>query len=277
MDYRRRSPGPIITAIGWSENRAFPYNRHPVDNLGSLQICYACAVVVLSYAIRGSAGFGAVTIPLLALALPMKIIVPVVTVLGVLSSCSILAGDARHVVWRELWKILPSSLVGAAAGLYLFNVFDAATIAHALGGVVLCYGSHTFLLSIRPHPEWKLPLRLMRPLMGATGGFAGTLFGSLAGIFYAMYLDMKELPKEQFRATIAAMLFVLGSIRGAGYFALGAFNRDALIACAIALPLMLIGAVLGNRIHANLNQPLFRRFVAAILIVSGMSLLMVES
>ena len=54
-----------------------------MDNLGPFQIAYACAVVVLSYAIRGGAGFGAVTIPLLALVMPMKIIVPVVTILGV--------------------------------------------------------------------------------------------------------------------------------------------------------------------------------------------------
>lgn len=248
-----------------------------MDNPGALQIGYACAVVVLSYAIRGSAGFGAVTIPLLALALPMKIIVPVVTVLGILSSCWILASDARHVIWQELWRLLPSSLVGAAVGLYLFNVIDAATIARGLGAFVLCYGSYSLYLSAMPRPDLKMPPGLMRPLMGTTTGFAGTLFGSMAGVFYAIYLDMKSLPKDQFRATIAAMLFVLGSVRGAGYFALGAFNRDAMIACAIALPLMLIGALLGNRIHTNLNQPLFKRFVAMLLIASGVALLLVDS
>jgi hypothetical protein len=246
-----------------------------MDNLTAVQIVYACSVVVLSYAIRGGAGFGAVTIPLLALALPMKIIVPVVTVLGVLSSCSILAGDAKHVIWRELWQLLPSSLVGAAIGLYFFNVFDAATIAHALGVVVLGYGSHALFSSFRPKTGWQLPLRLMRPVIGATAGISGTLFGSMAGMFYAIYFDMKKLPKNQFRATVAAMLFVLGSVRGVGYLALGAFNHDAMIACAFALPLMAIGAFLGNHIHTNLNQPMFRRFIAILLIVSGVPLLMV--
>ena len=246
-----------------------------MDSLGPVQIGYACAVVVLSYAIRGGAGFGAVTIPLLALVLPMKIIVPVVTVLGVLSSCSILAGDAKHVVWRELWQLLPSSLVGAAIGLYFFNVFEAATIAHSLGAVVLCYGTYAMYLSYKPRPDWPLPLRLLRPLIGTTAGISGTLFGSMAGMFYAIYFDLKNLPKDKFRATVAAMLFVLGSVRGAGYLALGAFNREAMIACAFALPLMLVGTLLGNHIHTNLDQPLFRRFIALLLIVSGIPLLMV--
>ena len=246
-----------------------------MDNLGPLQILYACAVVVMSYAIRGSAGFGAVTIPLLALVLPMKIIVPVVTVFGVLSSCSILAGDARHVIWRELWQVLPSSLIGAAIGLYFFNVFEAATIAHGLGVVVLCYGSHGLYRSIKPGITPPLPMRLMRPLTGITAGISGTLFGSMAGMFYAMYLDMKRLDKDHVRATMAAMLFVLGGVRGIGYFAMGAFNHEALIACACGLPLMLLGAFLGNHIHANLDQPMFRRFIAILLIISGVPLLMI--
>jgi uncharacterized membrane protein YfcA len=113
--------------------------------------------------------------------------------------------------------------------------------------------------------------------MGLTAGFAGTLFGSMAGIFYAIYLDLRQLSKEQFRATIAATLCVLGSVRGIGYYAVGAFNREALIACAVALPLMIVGALLGNRIHANLNPLLFRRFIAMLLIASGAPLLLAGS
>lgn len=158
---------------------------------------------------------------------------------------------------------------------HFFNVFDAATIAHGLGVVVLCYGSHGLYRSIRPGTTPPLPMRLMRPLTGMTAGISGTLFGSMAGMFYAMYLDMKRLDKDHFRATMAAMLFVLGGVRGIGYFAMGAFNREALIACACGLPLMLLGAFLGNHIHANLDQPMFRRFIAILLIVSGVPLLMI--
>lgn len=267
----------IVRSFILSIERPFPYARCRLDDLSPLQIGYACAVVVLSYAIRGSAGFGAVTMPLLALAVPMKVLVPVVTVLGVLSSCWILAGDIRYVVWHELRRLLPSSLLGAAIGLYFFNVFDAATIAHSLGAFVLCYGTYTLYGSWRRQPPRHLPQHLMRPLMGGTAGFAGTLFGSMAGIFYAIYLDLRKLPKAQFRTTIAATLCVLGSVRGIGYYAVGAFNRDAMIACAVALPLMIVGALLGNRIHANLDQPLFRRFIAILLIASGIPLLFAVS
>ncbi|MBI1989316.1 MAG: sulfite exporter TauE/SafE family protein [Betaproteobacteria bacterium] len=241
--------------------------------LTALELIYLCAVLVLSYAIRGSAGFGVVTIPLLALVLPMKIVVPLVTVLGVISSCSILARDARHVEWREILRLLPFTVAGTLIGLYFFNAVDARTLARGLGALVLAYGGHTLVQTMRPLPQWKLPLRLMLPLTGALAGFVGTLFGSMAGVFYAIYLDMQRLGKNAFRATIAALLLVLGSMRGAGYFALGAFDRETLLACAVALPLMFAGVMLGNHIHTNLNQTAFRRVVSIILIASGVPLL----
>ena len=121
--------------------------------------------------------------------------------------------------------------------------------------------------------QWNLPLQLMLPLTGAGAGFIGSLFGSLAGVFYAIYLDMQRLGKNAFRATIAALLLVLGSMRGVGYFALGAFDHETLLACAVALPLMFAGVMLGNHIHTNLNQTAFRRVVSVILIASGVPLL----
>lgn len=45
-------------------------------------------------------------------------------------------------------------------------------------------------------------------------------------------------------------------------------------ACAAALPLMMLGAFLGNRIHANLEQLRFKRFVAVVLIASGVPLVL---
>ncbi len=48
---------------------------------------------------------------------------------------------------------------------------------------------------------------------------------------------------------------------------MGAFDREALIACAAAL--MAAGIYIGHRLHANLNPVQFRRFVALILPRAG--------
>ena len=63
-------------------------------------------------------------------------------------------------------------------------------------------------------------------------------------------------------------------VRGAGYFAVGAYDREALMATAVSLPLMFVGVALGNRIHANLSEIAFRRLLGIVLIGSGIPLML---
>ena len=245
-----------------------------MDALTLPQIVYFGIVLILSYAVRGSVGFGGVTVPLLALVMSLKIVVPMVTFLGLFSSLVILAKDYRHVVWRDALRILPFSLIGVLIGLYFFKTLDARTLAHALGVVVLVYGGYSLWVTMRPGLKWRPPAQAVTPVAGTIAGFVGTIFGSMAVMFFAIYLDLLKFGKNEFRATVAAILFALGIFRGVGYAAVGAFDRDVLIACAAALPLMMIGVFLGNHIHANLNPLAFKRLVALILIASGAPLLL---
>jgi uncharacterized protein len=46
-----------------------------------------------------------------------------------------------------------------------------------------------------------------------------------------------------------------------------------LVTTAIALPMMLVGIFIGNRVHTGLSELAFRRLVSGALIVSGLALL----
>jgi uncharacterized membrane protein YfcA len=236
-------------------------------------VFFAC-VIIVSYSIRGGSGFGGVTVPLLALIMSLKILVPVVTVLGIFSSWSIVAREHRHIAWGPLKRIAPWSLAGALAGLYFFSTLDSRALARGLGAIVIVYGIYSLWTTYRVAGETRAPMRLVTPVAGTVAGFVGTLFGSMAGMFFAIYLDMLRLAKNEFRASAAAILFGLGIVRGIGYAAVGAFDRDALIACAAALPLMALGIYIGNHLHANLQPLHFRRFVALVLMASGVPLLL---
>jgi uncharacterized membrane protein YfcA len=244
-----------------------------MNSLSAIEILYCCVVLVLSFALRGGIGFGAAALPLIALVLPMKLVVPVFTVLGIFSSWSVLFKDSRHVDWRELLRLLPYTVVGASVGLYFYAVFDTGTLARGLGVLVLSYGSFTLWQSLRRRPASKWSSALILPVMGTLAGFVGALFGAMAGVFYAMYLDMQKLDKNKFRATVAASLLVLGVVRGGGYAAVGAYDHEALVAIGASLPLMFAGVLLGNRIHTNLSEDAFRRILSIVLIGSGIPLL----
>lgn len=235
---------------------------------------FFAVVVFVSYAIRGSTGFGGVTVPLLALIMSVKTVAPVVTFLGLVSSWIILQKDHRHVVWSALWRVLPWTAVGVVIGIYFFKTLDSRTIAKALGVFAILYGVQSMWRTFKPAPERRLPLHAIAPIAGGVGGFVGALFGASAGMFFAMYLDLLKFAKVEFRATVAAILFALGLMRASGYIWAGGYDRDALLFCAAALPIMAVGVWAGSHIHANLDQLRFQRLVAAILMLSGVPLLL---
>lgn len=244
-----------------------------MDTLSVPELLYFCFIIVISYAIRGSAGFGGVTVPLLAWVMSLKTVVPMVTFLGVVSSIAILRTEHRLIAWKDLWRVLPWTALGVAIGIYFFKILDATVLARMLGGFVLAYGSYALLMTWHTPGKLQLPMYAITPTAGTLAGFVGTMFGSMAGMFFAIYLDILRHGRDAFRATVAAILFALGILRGGAYIIAGEFTRDVLIACAVALPMMGLGIFIGNRIHANLNDVAFKRLVAAILMVSGLPLL----
>jgi|ERR1044072_86457 uncharacterized membrane protein YfcA len=237
------------------------------------QAAYCVIVIVAAYAVRGGTGFGsAAAMPLLALVVPLKVLVPVWTLLGVASSVTIVAHDYRQIAWRELLRTVPAGLIGIVAGLYAFKTLDTRTLTLGLGALVVYYGCWSLWMTTRP-PAQPFASRIIAPAAGFLGGFVGTTFGTMASIFYAIYFDAIRLAKAHFRATMSAMMLTLSVIRGAGYFAVGEFGREALIAFAFAFPLMLLGIFIGDRFHADMPELTFRRAVSLILIVSGAALM----
>ncbi len=170
-------------------------------------------------------------------------------------------------------RLLPTCLVGVLAGLYLFTALDAGVLAFGLGVLVLLYGLYSLAGTLRPPPQWRVSARAAAPFAGFLGGLIGTAFGTMASLFFAVYLDAIRMEKEQFRATMSAILLALVVLRAAGYGAVGEFTGEVMITFAIALPMMLAGIYLGNRIHTGLSEIAFRRMVSLALILSGLALL----
>ena len=96
----------------------------------------------------------------------------------------------------------------------------------------------------------------------------------MGSVFFAIYFDAIRLAKEQYRATMTAILLTLTVVRGVGYWAVGEFSREVLIAAAMLFVPMLIGIFIGNRFHHGMSDLTFRRTVSGALIASGVALLM---
>ena len=78
-------------------------------------------IVLAGYVIFGITGFGSalVIVPLLSWHWPLAKVVPVVLLLDVLATGHIGLRHRAQVQWRELARLAPTVLLGAAAGVWL--------------------------------------------------------------------------------------------------------------------------------------------------------------
>jgi uncharacterized membrane protein YfcA len=242
-----------------------------LEALSTQNLVLGAAVICSAYLVRGIAGFGSglIAIPLLALMMPLTAAVPIVVLLDYIASASHGIKHCEAIQWRDLLPLLPFSVIGVLLALYLFNHVHGQVLQYGLGGFILLFAIYS-LFSMPPKAKpsilWAVP-------GGTLGGFIGTLFGT-GGPFYVLYLKLRDLDKNQFRATFATMFLIDGIGRLFGYLISGFFTLDLIKLVAMAIPLMAIGMYVGGHIHTNLSQQVFQRGISLLLLLSGFSLLL---
>ncbi|MBV9362377.1 MAG: sulfite exporter TauE/SafE family protein, partial [Betaproteobacteria bacterium] len=125
-----------------------------LQTLSHLELAYCVAVLLFTFALRGSVGFGgAVGLPLLALVLPVKVLAPAWSLIGIVSSLAIVGHDRKDVDWRAFAGLLPGCALGVAAGLFIFKSLDAALLARTLGAFVILYAAYSLWLTRGGPPQ----------------------------------------------------------------------------------------------------------------------------
>jgi uncharacterized membrane protein YfcA len=230
---------------------------------------YAGGVLFVAYLVRGIAGFGSglIAVPLLTLIASVTTVVPVVVSLDYIGSASQSFRNLGHIAWREQVVLVPSMLIGIGAGLWLLTELPTWVLARVLAVFVIAFGIYQ-LLPFRP----ARASRLAALFCGILGGLLGTLFGT-GGPFYAIYLNLRGLDKDAFRATFALNFLIDGGVRLIAYVAMGLYRREMLSHLLVALPIVGAGLYLGGRIQTGLSQRTFMQMISLLLLASGVALL----
>src|SRR5438046_6115686 len=137
-----------------------------MQDLSPLELAYCVAVLLFTFALRGSLGFGgAVGLPLLALVIPVKVLAPAWSLIGIVSSAAIIGHDREHVAKREFLRLLPGCALGIAAGLFFFKTLDAVLRARSLGAFTILSAIYTlFISTLVAGLSSPVPPAVLRPL-----------------------------------------------------------------------------------------------------------------
>ena len=229
------------------------------------------AVLLGAYFIRGITGFGSglISVPLLALFLPLQFVVPLILLLDFTASLVIGGLHFRRVRWGEIGVLIPFSIIGVIAGTSLLVKLPPEPMLIALAAFVFIFAVRSML---NVHGD-KLASRAWAVPAALTGGTMGALFGT-GGPPYVIYLNHRIRDKSDLRATFSALFFTEGLTRIASFLIVGLLlSREIWIAYFAALPVMLGALYLGGRVHVGLSQAQMTRLVGVLLLVSSVSLL----
>lgn len=237
-------------------------------------LAVVAAVSAGTYLLFGLTGFGstALAVPLLVHLVPLRYLVPLLALLDLLAALLVSVRARKGVRWDELRRIVPAMVLGSAAGALLLARAPEGPLLVILG--VLLVGYSAFALLRRGGPPrfgaaWGMPT-------GLAAGALASMYGN-GGLVTAIYIGGRIRDKDELRATAAAIVVVNASARTLFFGVTGLLTQDGLLLAALLLvPSVLLGIVLGSRLHAVVPAHLVLRAIYLTIAVAGAALLVRE-
>ncbi|WP_425500809.1 sulfite exporter TauE/SafE family protein [Pseudaquabacterium terrae] len=235
---------------------------------------YAVAVpAVLLMGISKSgfgAGFGALAVPLMALAVPVPQAAAVM-----LPLLAIMDGFGLKALWREfdrplLKLLLPAGLLGTLIGTLSFGLLQPKTVAGIVGAITLVF------LAIRtffpPRADAPPPPRALGVMAATVSGFT-SFVAHAGGPPIGFYLLPLKLTPIRFTATLAVFFAAINTSKWIPYAALGLIDGTNMLTSLVLAPLAPIGVWVGVRLVRVIPQALFYRLFSVGMLLTGLKLL----
>jgi hypothetical protein len=235
-------------------------------------ILLAGFIVALGHFIKGLSGFASAlfAIPLLALFLDIKFVVPVFLLFDLVSGVILTLQTRKFIDRKEAVLLLLGLVVGTGIGTYFLVFFGDIVLKRVFGGLIILFALR--MLIWNNEGARKQISRIWAPVSGFLGGCAGGMFG-LNGPPMILYLTHQLKDKQVFRATLYAVFFVDSCYRLILY-SLSRLITFEIVKFALYLtPFLLIGIFLGSKLHMKVEEKAFRKIVALVLLMAGIFLI----
>lgn len=215
-------------------------------------------------------GFGALAVPLMALAVPVPqaaaVMLPLLLVMDAVG---------LHQLWRHrdgalLRLLLPAGLIGVGVGTLLFGVLPGKTVSAVVGALTLLFLAQR--LFFPPRREGVAPSKPLGFALGVAAGF--TSFVSHAGgPPISAYVLPLRMPPLTMTATTAVFFAVVNSSKCVPYAWLGLIDARNLWTSLLLMPLAPVGVWVGVRLTRRIDPTWFYRLAYTGMFLAGTKLL----
>lgn len=227
----------------------------------------------VGYFVKGVAGIGNTLVVTSAMAYTRTNaeITPVELLLCVPTNLAVTWVYRRHIDWKLAIAPLCMVLAGDALGVLLLKNVDVTAMKAVFGVVLILLSVEQLWRELRGKPTRAGHPALMLTL-GISAGVLCGMFG--VGALLAAYLSRVTTDDATYKGTMSIIFTIENFFRVLAYSATGLLTAVSLTRAAILLPFMGAGLFLGIRLSNRLNARTMRLIIGAMLLLSGLPLLL---
>jgi len=236
------------------------------------QFLIICLILAMAEAVYVLLGFGAglIAVGTMALLLPeLKDAVVLLLLVNLPAELWVVRSSWQRISWRGVLVIFVGVALGIPLGTSLLRWGDARFLLIVLGVFLVAVGA--IFLFVKDTRERQMPRWVAGPI-GVISGVLTGLFGT-GGPPLILYYQFQGVDKAAFRGNLMAVFLLMTTVRVPSYAVFGLITAPRMWSALAVLPAVILGALIGNRIHLRIEESTFRRLVSAALLLIGLLLL----
>ena len=236
---------------------------------GIITILFILSIAAFILSTISGGGGSLVLVPVLNFTLGVTNTAPVLNLGSFLGRPSRLILFWNHIQWKVCIYYAPAAVTGAWLGSWLFSSVKLEWLQIVVG---------IFLISTvwqyrfgEKRKSFTMKLWYFIPL-GLLASVLGTIIGALGPVLNPFYLNL-GLDKEDLIATKTANSFIMGLTQIGSYTFFGLLHGELWV-YGIALGIgATIGNIIGKKFLSKMKSNLFRKFLIALMVISGILLI----
>ena len=223
---------------------------------------WVCLIFFMAGLTKGLSGFGSVllSIPLLAIFLDIKTVIPLTALVGLSMSLVLLFQLRRYLEWKKIYPLLIAAIPGIPLGVVFLKKLDKAVVLYVLGVVLIVYSLYSLLwrsTEKRIHGYWAYPL-------GFLAGCLGGAFGA-TGPAAIVYTSLQTWSKDQIKVTLQGFFVISGLIVVFFQAINGLMTFTVFLFYGISLPMLILGTYIGSLFYGMIREETYRRVMFVLL------------
>jgi len=221
--------------------------------------------------VSGLTGFGTglTVLAVWLIVVPPLIASPLVVFCSIVAQIQTLPQIWRAIRWRKVAPFIAGGILGVPLGTRILPLVDADSFKAFVGCLLVAYCGLMLLRRSAPRLDWGG--HWANGVVGLGGGILGGVAG-LSGVLPSVWATFKHWPKDEMRSVFQTFNLTILTVAALSQAVQGVVTSEVVYLAAIALPGTMLGAWIGRRIYARLNDDRYNQIVLVLLLISGASL-----